>query len=72
MLPVADAGTDAGAGAGAGGGRKLGDLAEESVVARGVARAACAVAAVRIALAGSSPLDEARLTAASIRWRGGP
>ena len=55
-----------------GGARNLGDLAEESVVARGVARAACAVAAVRVALAGSTPLDEARLTAASIRWRGGP
>ena len=48
----------------------IGDLAEESVVARGVARAACAVAAVRVALAGSKPLDEARLAAASIRWRG--
>jgi hypothetical protein len=48
----------------------VGDLAEESVVARGVARAACAVAAVRLAVAGSSPVDEARLAAASIRWRG--
>jgi hypothetical protein len=53
------------------GGAAIGDLAEESVVARGVARAACAVAAVRVALAGSKPLDEARLAAASIRWRGG-
>jgi hypothetical protein len=52
------------------GGAAMGDLAEESVVARGVARAACAVAAVRVALAGSKPLDEARLAAASIRWRG--
>lgn len=48
----------------------IGELAEESVVARGVARAACAVAAVRVALAGSKPVDEARLAAASIRWRG--
>jgi hypothetical protein len=73
MLPGARA--DGGAGGGAddgGGGRNLGDLAEESVGARGVARAACAVAAIRVALAGSSPVDEARLTAASIRWRGGP
>lgn len=63
----ADGGADGGGVA-----RNLGDLAEESVVARGVARAACAVAAVRVALAGSSPVDEARLTAASIRWRAGP
>jgi hypothetical protein len=64
MLPgarAADGGTSA---------VPIGDLAEESVVARGVARAACAVAAVRLAVAGASPLDEARLAAASIRWRG--
>jgi hypothetical protein len=74
MLPGAraDAGANDGGGGDGGGARNLGDLAEESVVARGVARAACAVAAVRVALAGSSPVDEARLTAASIRWRGGP
>jgi hypothetical protein len=74
MLPGARAngGADDGGAGGGGGGRNLGDLAEASVVARGVARAACAVAAVRVALAGSSPVDEARLTAASIRWRGGP
>ena len=63
MLPGARA--DAGAAA-----VGIGELAEESVVARGVARAACAVAAVRVALAGSKPADEARLAAASIRWRG--
>jgi hypothetical protein len=75
MLPGAraDGGDGGGGGSGGGGGaRNLGDLAEESVIARGVARAACAVAAVRVTLAGSSPVDEARLTAASIRWRGGP
>ena len=65
MLPGARA-ADGGAGT-----VGIGDLAEESVVARGVARAACAVAAVRVALAGSKPVDEARLAAASIRWRGG-
>ncbi|MEA2747426.1 MAG: hypothetical protein QOI41_1569 [Myxococcales bacterium] len=67
MLP--DARADGGAIDGGGAG--IGDLAEESVVARGVARAACAVAAVRVALAGSRPIDEGRLTAAMMRWRGG-
>jgi hypothetical protein len=66
MLP--DARADGGA---TDGGAGIGDLAEESVVARGVARAACAVAAVRVALAGSRPIDEGRLTAAMMRWRGG-
>jgi hypothetical protein len=62
-------GSSGDAGAGAAG---IGDLAEQSVVARGVARAACAVAGVRVALVRPpSPVDEARLAAASIRWRGG-
>lgn len=47
----------------------LGDLAARSVVARGAARAACAVAAVRVALAGSRAEDQARLDAAVSRWR---
>ena len=47
----------------------VGELAAESVVARGVARAACAVAAVRLALSGSRPEDQGRLDAASARWR---
>lgn len=47
----------------------VGELAAESVVARGVARAACAVAAVRLALSGSRPDDQGRLDAASARWR---
>jgi hypothetical protein len=46
-----------------------GELAAESVVARGVARAACAVAAVRVALGGSRPEDQTRIDAASTRWR---
>jgi hypothetical protein len=51
------------------GGADLGELAAESVVARGVARAACAVAAVRVALAGSKGADQAQLDAANARWR---
>lgn len=47
----------------------LGELAAESVVARGVARAACAVAAVRVSLAGSTAADVARLDEADSRWR---
>lgn len=47
----------------------LGDLAAESVAARGTVRAACAVAAVRVALAGSKPADQTRLDAANARWR---
>ncbi len=47
----------------------LGELAAESVASRGIARAACAVAAVRIALAGSATGDEGRLQAALTRWR---
>jgi hypothetical protein len=47
----------------------VGELAEKSVSARGVARAACAVAAVRVAVAGSRPEEQARLDAASARWR---
>jgi hypothetical protein len=50
-------------------GTNPGDLAAESVAARGIARAACAVAAVRIALGGSKSDDVARLDAASTRWR---
>jgi hypothetical protein len=47
----------------------LGELAAESVTARGVARAACAVAAVRVSLAGSRADDQARLDAAIMGWR---
>ena len=47
----------------------MGELAAKSVGARGIARAACAVAAVRIALAGSRPEDLSRLEASSARWR---
>ena len=46
-----------------------GELAAESVVARGIARAACSVAAVRIALSGTKPPDQARLDAANSSWR---
>jgi hypothetical protein len=46
-----------------------GELAAKSVTARGIARAACAVAAVRVALGGSRPEDQARLDAAGARWR---
>ena len=53
----------------AGGTGTIGELAAESVVARGIARAACAVAAVRIALSGSKPPDLARLDAANSSWR---
>jgi hypothetical protein len=54
------------------GARDLGELAAQSVVARGVARAACAVAAVRIAIAGSRPEmadHQRRLDAAISLWR---
>ena len=47
----------------------VGELASESVVARGIARAACSVAAVRIALAGSKAPDQTRLDAANSSWR---
>ena len=47
----------------------IGELAAESVVARGIARAACSVAAVRIALSGSKAPDLARLDAANSSWR---
>ncbi|MBX3186262.1 MAG: hypothetical protein KF819_04570 [Labilithrix sp.] len=47
----------------------IGDLASGSVAARGVARAACALAAVRVSLAGSPPEEQKRLDAASARWR---
>ncbi len=50
-------------------GTNAGDLAAESVAARGLARAACAVAAVRVALSGSKSEDVALLDAASTRWR---
>ncbi|MDB4935277.1 MAG: hypothetical protein JWP87_2249 [Labilithrix sp.] len=53
------------------GGGSLGELAAESVASRGLARAACAVAAVRVALAGSKPADQTRLEAANSRWRSG-
>jgi hypothetical protein len=55
--------------AGDAGDGNLGELAAASVGARGVARAACAVAAVRVALAGSGPADQARLDLAISRWR---
>jgi hypothetical protein len=57
-MGAADAGTSA-----------LGELAAESVVARGLARAACAVAAVRVALAGSRLEEQTRLDSAVARWR---
>jgi len=47
----------------------IGELAAESVVARGIARAACSVAAVRIALSGSKAPDQTRLDAANSTWR---
>ncbi len=50
-------------------GTNPGNLAAESVAARGIARAACAVAAVRVALGGSKSDDVARLDGASTRWR---
>lgn len=57
-MTASDAGSD-----------NLGELAARSVVARGAARAACAVAGVRVALAGSRAEDQARLDAAVSRWR---
>jgi hypothetical protein len=59
-LTTGDAGADGGS---------AGELAAESVAARGIARAACSVAAVRIALAGSKAPDQARLDAANSSWR---
>jgi hypothetical protein len=47
----------------------VGELAARSVVARGSARAACAVAAVRLSLSAPKPDDQARLDAADSRWR---
>jgi hypothetical protein len=47
----------------------IGDLAATSVAARGLARAACSVAAVRIAIGGGKTDDQARLDAATARWR---
>jgi hypothetical protein len=55
--------------AGVAGGASLGGLAAQSVESRGVARAACAVAAIRVALGGSRSEDQARLEAAIARWR---
>ena len=46
-----------------------GELAMESVVARGIARAACSIAAVRVALSGSRAPDQVRLDAANSSWR---
>ena len=51
------------------GSTSVGELAAASVTARGVARAACAVAAVRVALGGSRPDAQTRLDAAGARWR---
>jgi hypothetical protein len=51
------------------GGGTTGELAAQSVVARGLARAACSVAAVRVALAGGKAPDQARLDAAASSWR---
>jgi hypothetical protein len=51
------------------GGGTAGELAAESVVARGLARAACSVAAVRIALSGSRAPDQTRLDAANTSWK---
>jgi hypothetical protein len=59
-LTTGDAGADGGS---------AGELAAESVAARGIARAACSVAAVRIALSGSKAPDQARLEAANSSWR---
>ncbi|MDB4941626.1 MAG: hypothetical protein JWP97_1160 [Labilithrix sp.] len=50
----------------------LGELAAESVSARGTARAACAVAEVRVYLAGGRPDDRAKLAAAVARFRTSP
>lgn len=47
----------------------IGTMAADSVMARGIARAACAVAAVRVALAGSKPDDLTRLATLNSRWR---
>ena len=47
----------------------MGELAMESVAARGIARAACSVAAVRVAISGSKAPDQARLDAANSSWR---
>lgn len=46
-----------------------GDLAARSVAARGLARAACAVAEVRVALSGGKPADRARLDGAVAAFR---
>jgi hypothetical protein len=51
-----------------GGASNIGALAADSVVARSETRAACAVAAVRVAMAGSKPDDQKRLDAANARW----
>ena len=51
------------------GSKATGELAMESVVARGIARAACSVAAVRVALSGSRAPDQTRLDAANSSWR---
>lgn len=47
----------------------IGTMAADSVMARGIARAACAVAAVRVALAGSKSDDLTRLATLNSRWR---
>ena len=60
------------AAAAAGNTGELGAMAAQSVTTRGTARAACAVAAVRVAIAGDKPDDRARLDAANARFRGAP
>ncbi|MBS2013748.1 MAG: hypothetical protein JST00_12725 [Deltaproteobacteria bacterium] len=57
---------DGGAAAGTG---DVGELAVQSIGVRRLARAACAVAAVRVAAAGSKPEDLAALAAAEARFR---
>ena len=48
----------------------FGAAAEQSVLARGLARAACALAAVRVDLGGEGAADTERLEKASARFRG--
>jgi hypothetical protein len=61
--------TAAGMASGDAGATTIGDLAAESVVARGTARGACSVAAVRVALSGGKAPDLARLDAANKAWK---
>lgn len=65
---VARLGTELASGAAQDGG--FGVVAERSVTARGLARAACALAAVRVDLGGARPADAERLEKASARFRG--